>query len=154
LPAGAVLSKEVTEPFQRAFAERVELLRGALAELGPRALLDTCAERLVTGLTPEPAARIEQLFRPAALAAETLLERTAGAIHHLSRQGDRIVLCVPGGHALEASPRAIPALEQALAANTPFRVCDMHEGLNPTAKLALARHLVSAGLLKIVPPTT
>lgn len=149
LPAGTVLSGDVA-PLERAFAERIELLRGALAELSPQALLSACAEKLVGGLTPEPQPRIAQLFAPSELGHDTLLERMPGAACHLSRRGERVVLRLAGGHSLEASHRAAPALEHALGARAPFSVQQMHESLSSTAKLALAERLVGAGLLRIV----
>lgn len=152
LPAGALFAPDAAERLQPAFAERIELLRGALSELGPEALLDACAGKFVSGLAPAPAAHIERLLAAQPLSLDTWLERTRNIACHLSPQPDRATLRVAGGGVLDANARATPALREALNATAPFRVADMHRSLSPAARLALAERLVDAGVLRVVAP--
>jgi ribosomal protein L16 Arg81 hydroxylase len=149
LPAGVLFADRPHELLSRQLEPRVELVRQALERVSAGALVDDLAQRQVARTTLPPDGQLGVLFELDAITLETVVEKRPSLACHITRRGEKVLLMLPGGYGLEASARAEPALRSVVSMDQPFRVADMDESLGDGAKLALARKLVSCGLLRV-----
>jgi cupin superfamily protein len=150
MPAGVFLGRERPDSLRRGLAARIELIREALQAMSLDDVVDDIAPKVVGRMTLPPDAQLDALLRLDEITLETVVAKRPGVAYHLTRRADRVVLFLPGGYRLQASERAEPALVSILAAEGPFRVAELHDVLGGPAKLALARKLVTCGLLRVV----
>jgi hypothetical protein len=149
LPASPFHAEEQREFLQKEMQQRLSLLTNAVAEMGVDDLIETLGRRRAIRSTPTTEPHLDSLFQLPRMSLETTLERR-DVTYHLARRGDVLELILGGGYALRASARAEAALRSTLRRQDAFCVRDMHESLSESARLALARQLVSCGLLRVV----
>ncbi|WP_434428103.1 JmjC domain-containing protein [Nannocystis pusilla] len=152
LPAGALFDGHRHEPLRREFAARLERVREALANLSLEDLCEGLAQRHLQGMMAPPLARLESSFMAHEISLQTLVARRPELEFQLTRDADAAVLVLAGGGMLRTGRVAEAALRGILAAEGPFRIADIDDGLTAPAKLALAEKLVGLGLLAVVAP--
>ena len=149
-PAGVLLEPEAS-PSLRAEFERVRsILARALGELQVEDVVDRAASEMIARMAPPPGSPLNTMFHIDLVDLSTTLERDSRVVCRLERHDDGAMLIFPGGYTLRAASAVEPALRSVLSARGAFRVDDMHASLGPSAKLALAKRLLAAGLLRIV----
>lgn len=150
MPAGPLLSEHNGELLTRAFERRLEIVRGELARITPKELMDALRSKHLCKSAPTPRPRLSDVARLDALQPASVLECVSGVAPRLATDDRRVTLTLPGGYSLSAGRAAEPAFRDILARTSPFRVAELHASLGPAAKLALARKLIACGLLRVV----
>jgi ribosomal protein L16 Arg81 hydroxylase len=149
VPAGSLSDDGTSNCFRDAFEMRRRLIREVLDSLTPAQLIDEMAIRHMEAMPMPPQGHIHDLSGLDKLSLDTWLEKRPGVACHLKRTPGRVALVLPGGYKVEANERAEAALQFVLASNRPFRAAQMDKTLGEKARLSLARHLVTSGLLRM-----
>jgi hypothetical protein len=133
------------EDAQRTFDRE---LRGALDVNDLDERLERSLGDLISRLVPVPHGRLRAMERAAALDARTRVKRVDGALCAIHRDGDQVVLCMPGT-ALRLPAVMGPAL--AFIARTPvFCAAELPPGRAKFDAVDLVRLLINEGLLDTV----
>ena len=150
LPAGVLLTERASDVLSQPFEERLASLREALATVSIDEIVEDLAARHVTQSTLPPGHRLDRIFAIDRLTLDSLLARRQDVSTMLTTRGDGVVLLLPGGYQVAAPVTFEPAVRWILGADGPFRVRDLEGPLSDDEKLALAKRLVTCGLLNPV----
>lgn len=148
VPAGSLADHVTLNCFRDEFEMRRALLKDVLDSLTPEQLIDEMAIRHLQQMPMPPQAHLNNLSDLDELSLDSRLERWPGAVCHLKRSPGRVAVVLQGGYKVEANDRAEAALRFVLTSDHPFRVEQMDATLGERARISLAKHLVTAGLLR------
>lgn len=151
MPAGTLLATTPPETLVNELRVRIEMIRNALDQLTTDVLLNHIAPRLLSRMMVPPRKHLQNILAVDGISLDTLLQRPPESDWHLhERKTGGITLTLKGGATVSASEIAESVLRDVLIRADSFRVSEMHAMLSEDTKLALARQLVTCGLLSII----
>ena len=142
--------------FRRSVAaggEGAAALVEALADrLEPGAVARRMRRRFVRTRRPIREGRLSEARELEKLTAETLVERRPTVIADLAAEDGRVALAFEGKTVLLPAHARVE-VEDAFAAEAPFRPCDLRGELDEAGRVVLVRRLVREGFLRLCPLT-
>lgn len=147
LPASVMLAPNAEEKLEETVREKLAYLVSRIAEQDAGAFVRSAGRDLMKHLSPPSTPHIERSIQAPRLDLDSVLYSRVGDRYLLCLEGDKVLLTVAGGDALQMPAVLHQAMHQVLTEKGAFRVSDMPDALSESSKIVLARRLVDIGVL-------